>query len=311
MIRRPPRSTHCISSAASDVYKRQVCPFTFVYTCNLLPAKKKAEYALYFPFTYDKVPVPHIKPAKNAVCDKCREICREGEAVRNMCGHEICKGCVRRMKECVCPVARCNRRMRLGKICEVVGREWTEELVKNMLKGCCLNELVICPNAACSFKLKAMNKDRVQTCPNCQAVFCVLCGTNHNAGNCPNRKLYKDIYAKLYADYSSSCRKETGESLELLLRPCPYCLSFLPAHPLAGEVVCPRCGQSLCANKSCKLSLVRTHGLGYHRKKCEKLKEVAAEELGECAECKKAGKLCSPPMDLDEDDDIPESERNN
>eukprot|EP00826_Nyctotherus_ovalis_P033819 TRINITY_DN2757_c0_g5_i1.p1 TRINITY_DN2757_c0_g5~~TRINITY_DN2757_c0_g5_i1.p1 ORF type:complete len:102 (+),score=14.96 TRINITY_DN2757_c0_g5_i1:23-307(+) len=25
MIRRPPRSTHCISSAASDVYKRQLC----------------------------------------------------------------------------------------------------------------------------------------------------------------------------------------------------------------------------------------------------------------------------------------------
>eukprot|EP00969_Alexandrium_andersonii_P105687 4662771-Alexandrium_andersonii.AAC.1 len=24
MIRRPPRSTHCVSSAASDVYKRQV-----------------------------------------------------------------------------------------------------------------------------------------------------------------------------------------------------------------------------------------------------------------------------------------------
>eukprot|EP00826_Nyctotherus_ovalis_P060841 TRINITY_DN858_c0_g1_i10.p1 TRINITY_DN858_c0_g1~~TRINITY_DN858_c0_g1_i10.p1 ORF type:complete len:111 (+),score=13.27 TRINITY_DN858_c0_g1_i10:37-333(+) len=28
MIRRPPRSTHCISSAASDVYKRQ-SPHTF------------------------------------------------------------------------------------------------------------------------------------------------------------------------------------------------------------------------------------------------------------------------------------------
>ena len=27
MIRRPPRSTHCISSAASDVYKRQHCPY--------------------------------------------------------------------------------------------------------------------------------------------------------------------------------------------------------------------------------------------------------------------------------------------
>eukprot|EP00825_Cyclidium_porcatum_P003679 TRINITY_DN11707_c0_g2_i1.p1 TRINITY_DN11707_c0_g2~~TRINITY_DN11707_c0_g2_i1.p1 ORF type:complete len:152 (+),score=0.52 TRINITY_DN11707_c0_g2_i1:110-565(+) len=38
MIRRPPRSTHCISSAASDVYKRQatVCSSqhksTFIYT---------------------------------------------------------------------------------------------------------------------------------------------------------------------------------------------------------------------------------------------------------------------------------------
>ena len=27
MIRRPPRSTHCISSAASDVYKRQLVPW--------------------------------------------------------------------------------------------------------------------------------------------------------------------------------------------------------------------------------------------------------------------------------------------
>ena len=29
MIRRPPRSTHCISSAASDVYKRQIPYFAF------------------------------------------------------------------------------------------------------------------------------------------------------------------------------------------------------------------------------------------------------------------------------------------
>jgi len=28
MIRRPPRSTHCISSAASDVYKRQIQRFS-------------------------------------------------------------------------------------------------------------------------------------------------------------------------------------------------------------------------------------------------------------------------------------------
>eukprot|EP00826_Nyctotherus_ovalis_P013468 TRINITY_DN13640_c0_g2_i1.p1 TRINITY_DN13640_c0_g2~~TRINITY_DN13640_c0_g2_i1.p1 ORF type:complete len:117 (-),score=42.84 TRINITY_DN13640_c0_g2_i1:692-1021(-) len=31
MIRRPPRSTHCISSAASDVYKRQSIPCTMKY----------------------------------------------------------------------------------------------------------------------------------------------------------------------------------------------------------------------------------------------------------------------------------------
>eukprot|EP00825_Cyclidium_porcatum_P035392 TRINITY_DN3710_c0_g1_i5.p2 TRINITY_DN3710_c0_g1~~TRINITY_DN3710_c0_g1_i5.p2 ORF type:complete len:106 (-),score=19.58 TRINITY_DN3710_c0_g1_i5:94-411(-) len=29
MIRRPPRSTHCISSAASDVYKRQMIYYDF------------------------------------------------------------------------------------------------------------------------------------------------------------------------------------------------------------------------------------------------------------------------------------------
>ena len=32
MIRRPPRSTHCISSAASDVYKRQEEPFSVTQT---------------------------------------------------------------------------------------------------------------------------------------------------------------------------------------------------------------------------------------------------------------------------------------
>jgi len=31
MIRRPPRSTHCISSAASDVYKRQMQAADAVY----------------------------------------------------------------------------------------------------------------------------------------------------------------------------------------------------------------------------------------------------------------------------------------
>ena len=37
MIRRPPRSTHCISSAASDVYKRQVVD---------VDEKKSAELAI-------------------------------------------------------------------------------------------------------------------------------------------------------------------------------------------------------------------------------------------------------------------------
>eukprot|EP00825_Cyclidium_porcatum_P018602 TRINITY_DN21192_c0_g1_i2.p1 TRINITY_DN21192_c0_g1~~TRINITY_DN21192_c0_g1_i2.p1 ORF type:complete len:108 (+),score=15.85 TRINITY_DN21192_c0_g1_i2:140-463(+) len=39
MIRRPPRSTHCISSAASDVYKRQLensyCNWQNLYDCIL------------------------------------------------------------------------------------------------------------------------------------------------------------------------------------------------------------------------------------------------------------------------------------
>jgi len=43
MIRRPPRSTHCISSAASDVYKRQM--------------KGQEEVV--------ELRVPEIKPTKN------------------------------------------------------------------------------------------------------------------------------------------------------------------------------------------------------------------------------------------------------
>ena len=40
MIRRPPRSTHCISSAASDVYKRQAHEYTkgnLLWALNLKP----------------------------------------------------------------------------------------------------------------------------------------------------------------------------------------------------------------------------------------------------------------------------------
>ena len=44
MIRRPPRSTHCISSAASDVYKRQIKSFFE------LDDEKKIKY--YFPELY-------------------------------------------------------------------------------------------------------------------------------------------------------------------------------------------------------------------------------------------------------------------
>eukprot|EP00826_Nyctotherus_ovalis_P061325 TRINITY_DN8714_c0_g1_i12.p1 TRINITY_DN8714_c0_g1~~TRINITY_DN8714_c0_g1_i12.p1 ORF type:complete len:161 (-),score=52.60 TRINITY_DN8714_c0_g1_i12:147-590(-) len=42
MIRRPPRSTHCISSAASDVYKRQ--PFTLLIIDSIM-APFRVEYS--------------------------------------------------------------------------------------------------------------------------------------------------------------------------------------------------------------------------------------------------------------------------
>ena len=35
MIRRPPRSTHCISSAASDVYKRQALVYVFTWLVKI------------------------------------------------------------------------------------------------------------------------------------------------------------------------------------------------------------------------------------------------------------------------------------
>eukprot|EP00826_Nyctotherus_ovalis_P020954 TRINITY_DN1666_c0_g1_i9.p1 TRINITY_DN1666_c0_g1~~TRINITY_DN1666_c0_g1_i9.p1 ORF type:complete len:101 (-),score=8.21 TRINITY_DN1666_c0_g1_i9:186-458(-) len=45
MIRRPPRSTHCISSAASDVYKRQYSYFEYFVTRLLsLPLRRLLYY---------------------------------------------------------------------------------------------------------------------------------------------------------------------------------------------------------------------------------------------------------------------------
>ena len=38
MIRRPPRSTHCISSAASDVYKRQLLKSKMYFASNSTPS---------------------------------------------------------------------------------------------------------------------------------------------------------------------------------------------------------------------------------------------------------------------------------
>eukprot|EP00826_Nyctotherus_ovalis_P010990 TRINITY_DN1286_c0_g1_i12.p1 TRINITY_DN1286_c0_g1~~TRINITY_DN1286_c0_g1_i12.p1 ORF type:complete len:102 (+),score=30.49 TRINITY_DN1286_c0_g1_i12:24-308(+) len=46
MIRRPPRSTHCISSAASDVYKRQL------FTCTV---GRKPSHASYYVNDYKDV----------------------------------------------------------------------------------------------------------------------------------------------------------------------------------------------------------------------------------------------------------------
>jgi len=55
MIRRPPRSTHCISSAASDVYKRQVCSAMSGHTVpqadHLWPVKAATSLKHLLPFT--------------------------------------------------------------------------------------------------------------------------------------------------------------------------------------------------------------------------------------------------------------------
>eukprot|EP00825_Cyclidium_porcatum_P006240 TRINITY_DN13082_c0_g1_i4.p4 TRINITY_DN13082_c0_g1~~TRINITY_DN13082_c0_g1_i4.p4 ORF type:complete len:111 (-),score=15.96 TRINITY_DN13082_c0_g1_i4:191-523(-) len=48
MIRRPPRSTHCISSAASDVYKRQISMYEYGYffRCCCICFKEKSLQSL-------------------------------------------------------------------------------------------------------------------------------------------------------------------------------------------------------------------------------------------------------------------------
>eukprot|EP00825_Cyclidium_porcatum_P017280 TRINITY_DN20026_c0_g1_i2.p5 TRINITY_DN20026_c0_g1~~TRINITY_DN20026_c0_g1_i2.p5 ORF type:complete len:102 (-),score=35.55 TRINITY_DN20026_c0_g1_i2:644-949(-) len=65
MIRRPPRSTHCISSAASDVYKRQVSTqSTWGQQCKKIKKNKKKKriiqvyYYQYFSLTHKQNSLP-------------------------------------------------------------------------------------------------------------------------------------------------------------------------------------------------------------------------------------------------------------
>eukprot|EP00825_Cyclidium_porcatum_P046570 TRINITY_DN7357_c0_g1_i1.p2 TRINITY_DN7357_c0_g1~~TRINITY_DN7357_c0_g1_i1.p2 ORF type:complete len:106 (+),score=23.63 TRINITY_DN7357_c0_g1_i1:56-373(+) len=52
MIRRPPRSTHCISSAASDVYKRQINLFFLFFLHNFSITDHNLNSFLSFPFLF-------------------------------------------------------------------------------------------------------------------------------------------------------------------------------------------------------------------------------------------------------------------
>eukprot|EP00825_Cyclidium_porcatum_P049627 TRINITY_DN8626_c0_g1_i1.p1 TRINITY_DN8626_c0_g1~~TRINITY_DN8626_c0_g1_i1.p1 ORF type:complete len:110 (+),score=35.69 TRINITY_DN8626_c0_g1_i1:145-474(+) len=57
MIRRPPRSTHCISSAASDVYKRQVhgnAEYMGENSCSYSNYQEENEQIVFKKFTVQK-----------------------------------------------------------------------------------------------------------------------------------------------------------------------------------------------------------------------------------------------------------------
>ena len=59
MIRRPPRSTHCISSAASDVYKRQVWKYEIVIPFYIVCLSVGQEYS-----THIEMPILLVNSCK-------------------------------------------------------------------------------------------------------------------------------------------------------------------------------------------------------------------------------------------------------
>ena len=99
----------------------------------------------------------------------------------------------------------------------------------------------------------------------------------------------------------------------LLARPCPYCLTLCVKidDEDCDHVKC-KCGCEFCYSCSAKRSPIIAHGNHYHRQKCNAFFAYNGFDnsySSECSECKRLGKLCSPPVNLDPYNDIPFSER--
>lgn len=92
--------------------------------------------------------------------------------------------------------------------------------------------------------------------------------------------------------------------------PCPYCLGLSSKDQSCPHVVCTYCKKeySFCCSVSIKATAA--HGCHYHRPSCAIYKPFDGADIcmpDKCDMCKKHGKLCPRPLDL-EDGDIPQAE---
>lgn len=128
-------------------------------------------------------------------------------------------------------------------------------------------------------------------CPTCEYSFCSECIEKAHKGSCQDAMIEKALRDL----------EVTGETVAQ----CPGCF-----HPYLKDEECdhvkcvnPKCMSEFCFECSCYRSPTLHHGNHYHRPDCKHYFKPGSDPdhyNDECSECKRIGKLCKAPIQLQE-----------
>lgn len=195
---------------------------------------------------------------------------------------------------CVCPHEDCNKPILVSTIDAICGRETTSVLEQQTIRQ--MMNIFDCPSCKANFSIPENIESRSIQCSSCTGRFCRLCLQAAHPGLCADRQLL--------------IKNMKAISPETEVMPCPFCLQLSGKDDHCDHVTCYFCKHDYCFRCSAKRSPTLQHGNHYHRKSCKHYAPYDGKDdkmLPNCEECKRLGKLCRPPADL-ENGDIPLAE---